>query len=154
MLESELSINTQSAHACLRCANSLFTVSLSISAAVPLECHVEALDKTLLLDGLGQVADCASPKRSRTDALIREGSDEDERQTAPLNKQVSLQLNAAHAGHVDVRNNTRGVAQVARPQEILGRGECMDGVPERPHEAISRGAHGRVVVNDCYYGRF
>jgi hypothetical protein len=132
--------------------NRLFTISLSISAAVPLECHVEALDKTVLFDGLGQVADRSSPKRSRTDALIRESSDEDERQTAPLDKRVSLQLNAAHAGHVDIRNNTRGVAQVARPQEILGRGECMDNVPERPQEAIGRGAHGWVVVNDCYYG--
>ena len=121
---------------------------------MPLECRVEALDKALFFEWLGQVTNCSRVKRSRTNALIGEGGEEDERHAVPLGKQVGLQLNAAHPGHLDICDHTRGVSQVARSQEIFRRRECIHDVSVRPHEAISRGAHGCIIVNDCDYGKF
>ena len=60
-----------------------------------------------------------------------------------------LQLDAAHTGHLDVRNDTREVIKAVRPQELFGRCECMYDISERPHEAIGRGAYGFIIVNDC-----
>jgi hypothetical protein len=36
-----------------------------------------------------------------------------------------------------------------RPQELFGGCECMYDVPERPYKAVSHGAHGCIIVNDC-----
>jgi hypothetical protein len=38
---------------------------------------------------------------------------------------------AAHGRHLNIRNNAGCVAEVGRPQEVLGRRKCMHGVTER-----------------------
>src|SRR6267378_1003159 len=91
----------------------------------------------------------AGPKRLRTNPLIGEGREENEWHAVPLGKQVGLQLDAAHAGHLDICNHTREVIEAVRPQELFGGCECIYDVPERPHKAVSRGAHGCIIVNDC-----
>ena len=110
---------------------------------------LETLDKAVPVEGLSQVADRPGPKRLRTNPLVREGREENERHAVPLGKQVGLQVDATHAGHLDVRNDTREVIEAVRSQELFGRCECMYDVPERPQKAVSRGAHGCIIVNDC-----
>src|SRR6201987_100314 len=78
-----------------------------------------------------------------------EGCEENERHVAPLGKQLSLQLDAAHARHLDICNHTREAMEEVRPQELCGGCECSYDVPERPHKAVSRGSHGCIIVNDC-----
>jgi hypothetical protein len=107
-------------------------LSLANIAILPVERRVEALDKGVFFDRLGQIANCSVPQRSRTIALIGEGREEDERQAVSALEQVCLQLDAAHAGHLHVCNHTCGVIQVARPQEIFGRCERVNGMTERP----------------------
>jgi hypothetical protein len=60
-----------------------------------------------------------------------------------------LQLDAAHTGHLDVRNYTSEVFKAVRPYERFGRCERMYAVSERPHEAVGRGAYGPIIVDDC-----
>jgi hypothetical protein len=124
-------------------------ISLPGSAIMLLQGGLETLDKAVLVEGLGQVTNRPGPKRLRTNPLVGEGREENERHLVPLGKQVGLQLDAAHAGHLDICNHTRDVIEAVRPQELLGGCECIHDVPERPHKAVSRGAHGCIIVNDC-----
>jgi hypothetical protein len=115
---------------------------------------LETLDKAVPVEGLGQVANRPGPKRLRTNALVGEGREENERHAVALGKQVGLQLDAAHTGHLDICNHTREVIEAVRPQELFGGCECIYDVPERPHQAVSRGAYGCIIVNDCDQGKF
>ena len=109
---------------------------------------LETLDKAVPVEGFGQVANRPGPERLRTNALVGERREENERHAVPFGEQVRLQLDAAHAGHLDICNHTREVVEAIRPQEILGGWECIYDVPERPHKAVSRSAHGCIIVND------
>jgi hypothetical protein len=140
----------------LRCANpgSTFAdrarnISLAGSAVLLLQGGLETLDKAVPVEGFSQVANRPGPKRLRTNALVGERREKNERHAAPLGKQVGLQLDAAHAGHLDICNHTREVIESVRLQELFGGCECRYDVAERPHKAISRGAHGCIIVNDC-----
>ncbi len=110
---------------------------------------LETLYKAIPVEGLGQVANRPGLKRLRTNPLVGEGREENERHAVPLGKQVGLQLDTAHAGHLDICNHTRKVIDTARLQELFGGWECIYGVPERSHETISRNAHRCIIVNDC-----
>ena len=114
-----------------------------------LQGSLETLDKAVPVEGLGQVTDRPGPERLRTNPLIGEGREENERHAVPLGEQVRLQLDAAHAGHLNICNHTREVIEAVRPQEVFGGWECIGDVAERPHKAVSRGAHGCIIVNDC-----
>src|SRR6195256_5194430 len=123
--------------------------SLPGSVVMLLQGSLETLDKTVPVEGLGQVTNRPGAERLRTNPLIGEGREENERHAVPLGKQVGLQLDAAHAGHLDICNHTREVIDAVRPQELFGGCECIYDVPERPHKAVRRGAHGPIIVNDC-----
>ena len=110
---------------------------------------LETLDKTVPVEGLSQVTNRPGPQRLRTYPLIGEGREENERHPVTLGKQVGLQLDAAHAGHLYICNHTREVIKAIRSQELFGGCECMYDVAERPYQAVSRGAHGCIIVNDC-----
>ena len=66
---------------------------------------LKTLDKRFSLKGLGQIASRPGSERLRTNLLIGEGREKNERHAGPLAAQVSLQLDAAHAGHLDIRNH-------------------------------------------------
>ena len=72
-----------------------------------LQGSLETLDKAVPVEGLSQVADRPGPKRLGTNPLVREGREENERHAVPLGKQVGLQVDATHAGHLDICNHTR-----------------------------------------------
>jgi hypothetical protein len=74
------------------------------AAAIRFQGGLKTLDKTFSFEGLGQVANRAGSERLRTNLLIGEGREKNERHLGPLAAQASLQLDAAHAGHLDVSN--------------------------------------------------
>ena len=114
-----------------------------------LQGSLETLDKTVPVEGLSQVTNRPGPKRLRTNPLIGEGREENEWHPVTLRQQVGLQLDAAHARHLDICYHTREVIEAVRSQELFGGCECMYDVAERPHKAVSRGTHGCIIVNDC-----
>jgi len=81
---------------------------------------LETSDEAVRVAWLGQVANRSSRKRVRTGLLIREGREENKRNAAAFGTQMILQLDAAHARHLDVRDDTREVVNAARPQELFG----------------------------------
>ena len=124
-------------------------ISLPGSAVMLLQGNLETLNKTVPVEGLGQVTNRPGPERLRTYPLIGEGREENERHPVTLGQQMGLQLDPAHAGHLYICNHTREVIEAIRSQELFGGCECMYDVAERPHKAVSRGAHGCIIVNDC-----
>jgi hypothetical protein len=122
----------------------------SIVPALPaFQGDLKTLYKAVPIEGLSQVANSSSRECLCSNSLVRERREENERHLAPLGKQVSLQLDAAHAGHLNICNHTREVIKVVEPQELFGGCECIDDVPERPHKAVSRDADECIIVNDC-----
>ena len=63
---------------------------------------LETLDKAVPVEGLSQVTNRPGPKRLRTNALVGERREENERHAVPFGKQVGLQIDAAHAAHLDI----------------------------------------------------
>jgi len=123
--------------------------SLPGSVVMLLQGSLETLDKAVPVEGLGQVTNRPGPERLRTNPLIGEGREENERHPVTLGKQVGLQLDPAHAGHLYICNHTREVIKAVRSQELFGGCERIYDVAERPYKAVSRGAHGCIIVNDC-----
>jgi hypothetical protein len=122
--------------------------SLAPSIAVLPQSGVEAVDQGFSGEGLGQKTGCSRLRSSCASVLDRESRDENERHPVSLGKQVGLQLETAHRWHLNICYHARGVIEVRRPQELLGRGECMNDVSKRPHEIVGRDANGAVIVND------
>jgi hypothetical protein len=132
----------------LRDAAPAFTVLRAGPAAMSFEGSVEALDQRGSGKRLGQEANCSGLERPGADALVREGRDENERRTATLDAHMRQQVQAGHSRHLHVRNHTRRVIQVGRPQELLGRRERLDRVAMRPQKIVGRGADRCIIVND------
>jgi hypothetical protein len=49
-------------------------------------------------------------------------------------------VQAAHGGHLDIRNDTGRSVRVDRLQELLDRLKCMDRVSMRAEKIVDRGA--------------
>jgi hypothetical protein len=124
------------------------TVSDVCSAAISRQRGIEGFDQGRSGEGLGQKADCSGLQRSGADAVIGEGRYENERRSVTLGAQEGQQVQTAHGGHLYIRDHARGVLQVGRLQELLGRRKSMDHVSMRPQKIVGRGADGCVVVND------
>ena len=122
--------------------------SFAPSIAVPLQSGVEAVDQSFFGEGFGQETGRSRLQSSRASVLDGESRDENEWHAASLGKQVGLQLETAHRRHLNICYDARGVIEVRRPQELLGRCECMNDVSKRPHEIVGRDANRAVVVND------
>src|ERR1700741_614511 len=93
--------------------------------------RVKTFDKSVAVEWLGQVADRPGRERLRTSLLIRKRGEENERNATPLGTQVILQLDTAHTGHLDVRDDACDVVDTLRPQELFGRYECTHDISER-----------------------
>jgi hypothetical protein len=110
---------------------------------------LETLNKAVSFEWLRQVANRAGCQRMGAGFLVRECGEENERNAVILATQVILQLDAAHARHLNVRHDTGEIIEPIGPQKLLGRRECMHDISKRPHEAIGRGAYGFFIVDDC-----
>src|SRR6266850_5054365 len=47
---------------------------------------------------------------------------------------MSVKLGSGHPGHLNIRDQTSGFAEIRRREEISGRRERLDAVAPRPHE--------------------
>jgi len=109
---------------------------------------VEAFDQGFSGERFCQEAGRSRLQGSRASVVDGESRDENEGHAVSLGAQMGLQIETAHRRHLNIGYHARGVVQVRRSQEFLGRTERMDDVSERPHEIVGRGANGAVVVDD------
>src|SRR4029077_10963534 len=92
---------------------------------------LEAADDHVAIDGLAEEAHGAGRLRALADPFLGEGGDEDDRYTALSRLELALQVEPAHARHLDVGDQARRVLQAGRGEEGLGRGEHAGLVTER-----------------------
>jgi hypothetical protein len=116
--------------------------------AVPLQGGIEAVDQGFSGEGLGQETGRSRLEGSHASVVDGEGGDENEGYAVPLGKQMGLQLETVHRWHLNIGYHARGVIEVRRSQEFLGRSERMNDVSERPHEIAGRATNGAVIVDD------
>ena len=118
-------------------------------AIIGLRGGLEALDKAVRVEWLGQIAKGPTRKRPGAGLLIGKCCEKHKGNTAPLTAQVMLQLDAAHSWHLDIRHYAREIVEAIRSQKVFGGRECVYDITERPYQAAGRGTHGFVIVNDC-----
>jgi len=128
--------------------------SVPDSPVMGLQGILKTLDKAVPIKRLGQIAGRSGRERLRAGLLIGECGEKDKRNSVTLRTQMILQLDTAHAWHLDVSNDTSEVVKPARLQECFCGRKRMHDISERPHETVGRGAHGCIVINDCDKGRF
>jgi hypothetical protein len=74
--------------------------------------RIEVFDQYLSVERLTQEAGCSGFQRFRPDALRGESRDENDRQPVSLRLQKILQLESAHAWHLNIRDHAGGVIQL------------------------------------------
>ena len=74
--------------------------------------RIEVFDQYLSVERLTQEAGCSGFQCFRPDALLGESCDENDRQPVSLRLQKILQLDSAHARHMNIRDHAAGVIQL------------------------------------------
>jgi len=72
---------------------------------------LDAVNQGRSSEGLRQKADCSSLERSRPDAVIGEGRDKNKRDGVTLGAHMGQQVQAAHTGHLHIRDDTRRIVK-------------------------------------------
>jgi len=109
---------------------------------------LKALDQARSGEGLGQEANGSRLQRAGADALLGEGCNKDKRRGVPLGTHMGQKVQAAHSGHLHIRNDACRVAQTGRLQKLLGRRKRIDQVSMRAEKIVGRGADGCIIVNN------
>src|SRR4029453_12337434 len=88
----------------------------SSQRAASLSCHcaLKAVDQQTIIKRLGQKTDRTLRERAGAVCLARIRGDEDNRNLVTLVAQAALQIEAAQAGHVHVRDHARRILQSVR----------------------------------------
>src|SRR5712671_1200817 len=87
-------------------------VSLAGLTTMALHGRIEVFDQFLGVERLTQEAGCSGFQCLRPDILLGESRDEDDRQPVSLRLQKILQLDSAHARHMNIRDHAGGVIQL------------------------------------------
>jgi hypothetical protein len=78
-------------------------------------------NQRFLVERLVEKADRARGQRPSLGPRLRIGRYEDDGQSIALRKQLVLQIDSAHAWHLNIGDKARGVVHAAGTQEFLGR---------------------------------
>jgi hypothetical protein len=110
--------------------------------------RADAMKKADRIEGLlHQVTDRPGFQRAFTYALVRESSDEDDRDAVTGPDEAAMQLHATHAWHLHIGDEARRVGNAVRAQKRLGRGKSPSSQAERSNE-FSCGLADHFIVFD------
>src|SRR5262249_24426341 len=101
------------------------------SAALSIQRLVETFDKRIIAERFAEKPYSSRFKRSLSDVLGKEGSDEDDGESLSILDQASLQVETCQSGHVHVRNQTRRVVNLPRIKKSFSGGEGDDAKSQR-----------------------
>src|SRR5262245_59333699 len=85
----------------------------------PYQRLLHTFEQLRFIERLAQKTDCSGLHRSLSSPVLWKGSNENDRRAVAVSNQVFLQLDAAHAGHLHIRNDARRFAQSGRGQEFF-----------------------------------
>jgi len=83
------------------------------------------------VEGLAQKANGSGSPRVGPEPLFGESGDEDDWDAAALGEEPALQLKAGQTRHLHVANQARRLPKAPGFEELLGRLEGRDGIPQR-----------------------
>src|SRR5438270_9855073 len=118
--------------------------------AAPGICQSRADDseQIILLEGLAQVTNDAGSQRPLPNAVVGVSGNQDGRNKLSQNRQVAVQIEPGHPGHLHIGNQARGAADVARAQKLFCGRSGLNPISHRLYEALERLAHRLVIVDD------
>lgn len=85
------------------------------------QCGVERAKESCVAEWLEEALHGALREHAWTDSLICVSGDEDYRNLLPATRQFPLEIRSGHAGHGDVEDQTSGLADVIRREELFRR---------------------------------
>ena len=113
-----------------------------------LESRLDGCEQGARFTGLRQVADNAIAQRANSITVVGKSRDQDGRNVVTHLKKMVIQLEPGHAGHMDIRDQAAGSAEIGLRQEF-GRGsESSNGVASGPHEADQSLTHIFIVLDN------
>src|SRR6267378_7999359 len=79
---------------------------------------IDCVKQSLLAEWLEQAFHGAIFEHARTNGLVSVGSDEDDWDLLPAERQLPLEIGSGHAGHGDIEDQTAGLADAIRREEL------------------------------------
>src|SRR5882672_11266870 len=101
------------------------------SRLIMMKRRIEAADDRVAVDRLAEEAYGSRGLGSPANPFLRESRNEDDGDAAVTCVQLGLQIQSAHARHLDIDDQARRVMQAGRCQEVLGGREDAGAIAER-----------------------
>src|SRR5262249_10028736 len=120
--------------------------------SAPAQGSLERLQQRRLAEGLEQACHGPLGEQAGRVGLIAVRGDEDDRNRVSAPRQFPLELEAGHARHGDVEEETLGLAETRGHEEGFRRRKRLDRKAALPQQVGQRLAHGLVVIDDRHQG--
>src|ERR1700686_2889363 len=95
---------------------------------------IERLAQSRGAEWLEQALHGTPSEQAWTNALVLVSGDEDDRNLFPAKRQLPLEIEAGHARHGDIEDQTSGPADAVGGKELLRRRERLGRIAERPQQ--------------------
>ena len=115
-----------------------------------LESRTKAALQMLIIHGFAKVTNHPILQGAVSSDVIRIGSDENGRDHVARIDEMSVELNPAHARHLNVSDQARRFGDERRFQELGGRGKRLDRVAQHRHELSHGLAKGLIILDNRY----
>jgi hypothetical protein len=123
---------------------------LLFQGLVLLECLIKAFDQMFIVKRLAQKAERSGVQYSNADFFIGISGNESHRDAPAVRNQAILQVRSAHAGHVQIGDQTGRVRNTIGPEIFFGR--CKGGGVARP-PCFSKGSMSVNGTKRTYHSR-
>jgi hypothetical protein len=104
--------------------------------------------QTLLVHGLSKVTDDAIPQCTAPDIIVSVGRQENGRYGMTFIHEVSMELDASHRRHVDIRDQAGRLEKTRGREEIGCRCEGLNSMTQRSHEPPHGLTKEFIIFND------
>src|SRR5712691_12572337 len=95
---------------------------------------IDCVKQGLFAEWLEQAFHGTIFEHAGTNGLVPVASDEDDWNVLPAKLQLPLEIGPGHAGHDDIEDQTAGLADAIRREELFRRRKCPDHEAERPEQ--------------------
>jgi len=87
-------------------------------------------------------------ERTTPRLLVAVSRQDDDRNARFSGRQMPQQVEAAHPVHSQIQHQATGIGSLSGPQELVRRGECLDGESHRPKEITEGPTQRFVIIHD------
>jgi len=113
-----------------------------------LESRIYRIDQFFLTEWFVQKGHCAGFEGSRSSIAICVRRYEDDRESPVGRNDLTLQIEAVHAGHSHIENQACGIARLIRTQKRFRRRETFRPKSDRPDQIVERIPKSVVIIDN------